>query len=268
MNIKKEYKYIIYDELSGENKGIGLITFNRPKVLNALSRETLEELKEALEGLKNNAAVRVVVLTGAGEKAFVAGADISQFPSMTLEDARRFAEFGQSVFNLLEALGQPVIAAVNGYALGGGCELASACDFIYAAPHAKFGQPEVNLGIIPGYGGTQRLVRQLGKAMAKELIFTGRIISADEALSIGLVNRVSALDKLLPDVFETARMIISRSPSAIREAKKAIETGYNKELSLGLQIEIEAFAKTFGTEDQKEGARAFLEKREPKFKGR
>lgn len=263
-----DFKNLLVEEQAGENAGILTITFNRPKVLNALNRETLEELKTVLVGLESNTSIHVVVLTGAGEKAFVAGADISQFPTMTAKDAVEFAKFGQNVLSQLERLPQPTIAAVNGFALGGGGELASACDFIYASETAKLGQPEVNLGIIPGYGGTQRLVRQVGRGMGKELIFTGRVISAKEALRIGWVNRVCAPAELLNEVYKTGREIMSKSSLAIAEAKKAIELGYNKDLPEALAIEIEAFARTFGTADQKEGAKAFLEKRKPQFQGR
>lgn len=268
MNTTHKFENIWFEEQTDENKGISIITFNRPKVLNALNQKTLEELKFVLDEVKKSKSIRVLILTGAGEKAFVAGADISQFPSMTSKDARKFAAFGQRVFSQLEALDQPTLAAVNGFALGGGCELAAACDFIYASETAKFGQPEVNLGIIPGYGGTQRWVRQIGKAMAKELIFTGRIISAEEAFQIGFVNKVCAPDRLMNEITETARLIVSKGKIAVAHAKRAIDAGYHKELSKGLQIECEAFSKTFDTEDQKEGASAFLEKRQPRFQGR
>ena len=262
------YKNIQFEELEDENQGIGLLTFNRIQVLNALNRETLEELNTILDHVTRSKSVKVLVLTGAGDKAFVAGADISQFPKLSSKEALAFAKFGQAVFNKLESLNQPTIAAVNGFALGGGCELALACDFIYASEKAKFGQPEVRLGIIPGYGGTQRFVRQVGKAMGKELIFSGRMISAGEALRIGLVNRVCAPDQLMNEVIKTSREICAQGGLAIAEAKRAIEQGYQKELSEALAIEAAAFAKTFGTEDQKEGARAFLEKRAPRFRGR
>ena len=259
---------IIFEELSGENQGISLVTFNRPKVLNALDQKTFDELETVLDLVEESNSIRVLVFTGAGEKAFVAGADISQFPHMSSEDAIQFATRGQTTFLRLLKLRQPTIAAVNGFALGGGCEFASACDFIYASETAKFGQPEVNLGIVPGYGGTQILARQIGKAMAKELIFSGKIIGAHEALEVGLVNKVCLPDKLLEEVLTVARLIVSRAPLAVAEAKKAIEEGYAKELSEALDVECKAFSNTFDTEDQKEGARAFLEKRKAKFIGR
>jgi len=262
------YKNLLFEELSGENVGIVVITFNRPKVLNAINHETMVELSSALDHVRENRKIRVLVLTGSGDKAFIAGADISQFETLSSRQAYQFALFGQTTFSKLEGLDQPTIAAVNGFALGGGCELASACDFIYASKNAKFGQPEVNLGIIPGYGGTQRLVRQVGRAMGKELIFTGNIISAEEGLRIGLVNKVCEPGELMPEVFKTARTMISKGPIAVAHAKKAIDAGYNKELHEALAIEAEAFSKAFDTLDQKEGARAFLEKRLPRFQGR
>lgn len=268
MNIKNDFQNIIYEEKTGENRGIAVITFNRPKVLNAINQDLMQEFSRALDVVRKSSIIKVLVLTGAGEKAFVAGADISQFETMTEKDAVRFASFGQAVFNKIEELPQPVIAAVNGFALGGGCELVSACDFIYASETAKFGQPEVNLGIIPGFGGTQRFTRLLGKAMAKELIFTGSIIDAYEALRIGLVNKVCKSEQLMNEVLATSKMILSKGSLAVSYAKHAIEEGYHKELKAALDIECKAFSKTFGTQDQKEGARAFLEKRLPKFIGK
>lgn len=267
MNTSKLFKNLLFEELTGDNSGIALLTFNRPKVLNAISHETMVELSAALDQVRENRSIRLLILTGSGDKAFIAGADISQFETLNSRQAYQFALFGQTTFNKLEELAQPTIAAVNGFALGGGCELASACDFIYASRNAKFGQPEVNLGIIPGYGGTQRFVRQIGKAMAKELIFSGSMISADEAFRIGLVNRLCEPDQLMAEVFKTARTLISRGPLAIAHAKKAIDAGYNKELHEGLALEAEEFSKVFDTWDQKEGARAFLEKRSPVFRG-
>lgn len=266
--MEQRYKNLLFEELSGENAGIAVVTFNRPTVLNAINHEMMVELSSALDRVKENKKIRVLILTGSGEKAFVAGADISQFESLNARQAYQFALFGQTTFGKLQELDQPTIAAVNGFALGGGCELASACDFIYASSRAKFGQPEVNLGIIPGYGGTQRFVRQVGLAMGKELIFSGNMISVEEAFRIGLVNKVCEPEKLLEEVFKTARMIASRAPLAVSEAKKAIHAGYHKEWHDALAVEAEAFSKAFDTSDQKEGARAFLEKRQPHFEGR
>lgn len=266
MNIS--YQNLLFEELSGENTGIALLTFNRPKVLNAINHEMMVELSSCLDRAKENKKIRVLVLTGSGDKAFVAGADISQFETLNARQAYQFAIFGQTTFGKLQELDQPTIAAVNGFALGGGCELASACDFIYASTRAKFGQPEVNLGIIPGYGGTQRFVRQVGLAMGKELIFSGNMISAEEAFRIGLVNKVCEPERLLDEVFKIARTIASRAPLAVAEAKGAMDQGYHKEWQDALAIEAEAFSKAFDTTDQKEGARAFLERRQPRFEGR
>ncbi len=262
------YNNLIYEEKSGEDQGIAVLTFNRPKVLNALNMDLMQEFSKALDHVQKNKNIRVLILTGAGEKAFVAGADISQFPHMTTKDAIQFATFGQGVFNKLESLDAVVIAAVNGFALGGGCELVAACDFIYASTAAKFGQPEVNLGIIPGYGGTQRFVRLVGKARGKELVYTGRIIDAQEAYRIGLVNKVCLPPDLMKEVLSTAKTIVAKAPIAVAQAKHAIDDGYNKELADALELECDAFAKTFETSDQKEGALAFLEKRPPKFVGK
>ncbi|MBI2646381.1 MAG: enoyl-CoA hydratase/isomerase family protein [Deltaproteobacteria bacterium] len=262
------YHTITYEEKHGELKGIAVVTFNRPKVLNAINQSLMEELLDVLEHVQKSHAVKVLVLTGTGDKAFIAGADISQFEKMTSKEAIAFAKFGQKVFTRLEELPQPTIAAVNGYALGGGCELALACDFIYAGENAQLGQPEVNLGILPGWGGTQRLTRLVGKAMAKELIFTGKLIYAHEAQRIGIVNKVCHDVQLMEDVLKTAKLIVSKGPIAVAQAKRAIEDGYHKELRDALELEAEAFAKTFDTQDQKEGAKAFLAKRPPQFVGR
>lgn len=262
------YHNLTYEEKQGDLQGIAVVTFDRPKVLNAINQSLLEELLAVLDHIQKNHAVKVLVLTGAGDKAFIAGADISQFEKMTSKEAVTFAKFGQKVFTRLEELSQPTIAAVNGYALGGGCELALSCDFIYAGENAQFGQPEVNLGILPGWGGTQRLSRLVGKAMAKELIFTGKLIYAHEAQRIGMVNKVCHDSQLMDDVLKTANLIVSKGPLAVAQAKRVIEDGYHKEIADALELEAEAFAKTFDTEDQKEGAKAFLAKRPPQFVGR
>lgn len=249
-------------------KGIATITINRPKALNALNTETLEELKNVLEVLQNDDGVKVIVITGAGEKAFVAGADISEMKDMSVFDAKKFAELGQKVFRKIELMKKPVIAAVNGYALGGGCELALACDIRIASRNAKFGQPEVGLGIIPGFGGTQRLPRIVGVSKAKELIYTGDMIDAEEALRIGLISKVVEQDKLLEEAYGIAKKIMSKGLVAVSLAKEAINKSLEVDIDSGMEYEANAFALCFGTQDQKEGMAAFLEKRAPKFEGR
>lgn len=249
-------------------KGIATITINRPKALNALNTETLEELKNVLEVLQNDDGVKVIVMTGAGEKAFVAGADISEMKDMSVFDAKKFAELGQKVFRKIELMKKPVIAAVNGYALGGGCELALACDIRIASRNAKFGQPEVGLGIIPGFGGTQRLPRIVGVSKAKELIYTGDMIDAEEALRIGLISKVVEQDKLLEEAYGIAKKIMSKGLVAVSLAKEAINKSLEVDIDSGMEYEANAFALCFGTQDQKEGMAAFLEKRAPKFEGR
>ncbi|MDI3519423.1 MAG: enoyl-CoA hydratase [Caldanaerobacter sp.] len=249
-------------------KGIATITINRPKALNALNTETLEELKNVLEVLQNDDGVKVIVITGAGEKAFVAGADISEMKDMSVFEAKKFAELGQKVFRKIELMKKPVIAAVNGYALGGGCELALACDIRIASRNAKFGQPEVGLGIIPGFGGTQRLPRIVGVSKAKELIYTGDMIDAEEALRIGLISKVVEQDKLLEEAYGIAKKIMSKGLVAVSLAKEAINKSLEVDIDSGMEYEANAFAMCFGTQDQKEGMAAFLEKRAPKFEGR
>ncbi len=247
------------------NEGVSLIAIDRPKSLNALNLETLKEIDQALEEVKENEEVKVVIITGAGEKAFVAGADISEMKDMNPLKAKEFAEFGQKVFRKIELMKKPVIAAVNGYALGGGCELAMACDIRIASHNAKFGQPEVGLGIIPGFGGTQRLPRIVGMSKAKELIYTGDMIDAEEALIIGLVSKVVEQEKLLEEAYNIAKKIMSKGMIAVRLAKEAINIGINADIETGMSYEAKAFAVCFATEDQKEGMAAFLEKRAPKF---
>jgi enoyl-CoA hydratase len=245
---------------------IGTLTVNRPESLNSLNGETLEALDRAIEGLKGK-GLRCLIVTGAGEKAFVAGADIAAMSTMTAAEGLAFSRLGQVAFGKLEALACPVIAAVNGFALGGGCELALACDFIVASDKAKFGQPEVKLGVIPGYGGTQRLARRVGPAVARELIYTGRIVLAEEALRLGLVNAVVPRRELMDKVLEMARLIAAAGPSAIAAAKRVMLETDGLPLSAGLAAEAEAFGQCFAGDDQKEGMRAFLEKREPTFRG-
>jgi enoyl-CoA hydratase len=247
---------------------IATITIAREKALNALNWQTLNEITWALREADGDERIRVVILTGAGEKAFVAGADISEMVGKTADEARAFASAGRAVGDTIEVMKKPVIAAVNGFALGGGCELALCCDFVYASDKAKFGQPEVNLGVIPGFGGTQRLARRVGLARAMELVLTGDLIGADEALRIGLVNRVLPGADLLAEVKKTAEKIASKGPLAIAYARRAVRKTQETFLSTGNDLEAELFALCFATADQKEGMKAFLEKRPAKFEGR
>jgi len=257
------YKNIIFNV---EN-GIALITFNRPEVLNALNEASLHEFSNALDRIASDEDIRVLVLTGAGEKSFIAGADITEFLRFNVLKAKLFAETGHGVVNRLQELPIPVIAAVNGFALGGGCEVVLGCDFIYAAENAMFGLPEINLGIIPGFGGTQRLPRLVGKNMAKEMIFTGKMISAAEAHAVGLVNTVCSQDQLMAEVMKTAATMASKGRASLRSAKQAINSGMDVDLKTGCRIEIDAFAICLSSADAKEGTVAFLEKRKANFKG-
>ena len=247
---------------------IALVTINRPDKLNALNGQTIDELENVFHSIKNNAEVFVVVVTGSGEKAFVAGADIAELNKLDVISAKEFSEKGNRVFRAIETLDKPVIAAVNGFALGGGCELALACHIRTASENAKFGQPEVNLGIIPGYGGTQRLARIVNSARALEMILTGDMVSADEALRIGLVNKIYPQTELLDKTIEMANKIVSKGQQAIRFALKAVKAVDNISLAEGLNYEASLFALVCGTEDFKEGTSAFLEKRKPDFKHR
>ena len=249
-------------------ESIAILTINRPKALNALNPDVLKALSAALIQCNDNDDVRVMILTGAGEKSFVAGADIAAMKDMTSTDALAFAELGQGTFRLIEQIQKPVIAAVNGYALGGGTELAISCDIVLASEKARFGTPEVNLGVFPGFGGTQRLTRLLGKARAKEVIFSGEMFDAARALAIGLINRICPPEELMEEAMNLARTIMTKGPLALAMAKQAIEAGYDEDLDKGLLIERTLFALTFDTEDQKEGMGAFLEKRDPAFKGK
>ncbi len=258
-----EYQNIVVSE----EGAIAIITFNRPKALNALNSELLAELADAVHAIENRQEIRVLVLTGAGEKAFVAGADIKQLDGLTPLQGKKFARLGQTVMNRIAALPIPVIAAVNGYALGGGTEMALVCDFIYAADSASLGLPETTLGLIPGFGGTQRLARLIGANRAKELIYTGRIISAEEAKSLGLVNKVIPRESLMEEVLTTAKKLASKGRVSLREAKEAVNTGLDVDLDTGLKIEQNAFALCMASEDAAEGTRAFIEKRKPRFEG-
>ncbi len=248
--------------------GIYLLTLNRPKSLNALNALTLDELTQAIAQVGADESARVLLVTGSGEKAFVAGADISEMQNLTADEAREFSTKGMRVMHALEALRVPVIALVNGYALGGGCELALACDWILASDSAVFGQPEVTLGIPPGFGGTQRLARLVGRAMALEMITTARQVKADEALRIGLVNHVYPAAELRANGMAMARAIAAKGPLAVSLAKQAVHCGLHLDLASACELETSVFARAFGTRDQQEGMRAFLEKRAAAFKGR
>ena len=256
--------------LCERNGAVALITLNRPDKLNSLTAELLGELDAILAGLTNERgaeAVACAILTGAGEKAFAAGADIASMLPMSTEQGRAFSELGHRVCSRMERAPFPVIAAVNGFALGGGCELALACDFIYASDKAKLGQPEVNLGIIPGFGGTQRLARRVGIGRARELCYTGDIIAADEALRIGLVNTVVPHAELAAKALETAQKIASKGRVAIAQCKRVLYTGADVPLDVANALETQSFAMLFGTDDRAEGMKAFLEKRKAAFTG-
>jgi enoyl-CoA hydratase len=258
-----------YENILFEKKdSIAYITFNRPKVLNALNRKTVEELRDALLAARDDSSVRVVILTGAGEKSFVAGADIGELAQRTPVDGKDFSLFGQGVFRLLETLGKPSICAINGFALGGGCELALSCTIRLASKTAKLGQPEVKLGIIPGYGGSQRLARLCGKGVAHELCLTGEMITAEEAQRIGLVNHVYEPAELLPAAESMAKKMIANAPLALKYTMEAIERGVEMPQEEGLFLEATLFGLSCATEDMREGTKAFLEKRKADFKGK
>lgn len=247
---------------------VGIIKINRPEAMNSLNEEVLTALDAAVAEAEGDPSVEVIVITGEG-RAFVAGADIAGMEPLDREGGRKFGGLGQRVFRRIEKLDKPTIAAVNGFALGGGCELAMACDLRVAGEKAKFGQPEVGLGITPGYSGTQRLPRLVGKAKAIELILTGDIITAQEAAAIGLVNRVAPQESLMDEVFALAGRIMKNAPIAVRYSNKAIKEGLEcADMDQAIAIEAELFAECFATEDQKEGMGAFLAKRKPEFKGR
>ncbi len=249
-------------------QGITTVTFNRPKSLNALNSALLSEFSQALDEVAANEDIRVLVLTGSGEKSFVAGADITELAKLDTLASKVFIHRGLTIINKLTELPIPVIAAVNGFALGGGLEIAMACDFIYASENAGFGQPEIKLGLIPGYGGTQRLPRIIGVARAKELLFTGNMINAQEALRLGIINAVVAPEALMDKVMGVARDMAAKGKVALRAIKQTVNFGLNADLATGLRIETEAFAVTFASQDAKEGTAAFIEKRKPEFKGR
>jgi len=248
--------------------GLGWITFNRPDVLNALNVQSRRELIACLAEMEQDPSVVAVVLTGSGDKAFCAGADMKLFLGLTRKKAQAYVRLAKATTKKIEELKKPVIAAVNGLALGTGCEIALACDLVIASKNAKFGQPELNVGLIPGAGGTQRLPRIVGLKVAKELIFTGRLLDAHEGKELGLVNRVVEAGHLQNAVEEVARRLKEKSPLILQFAKRSINKAVGTDLQAGLNYESKLFAQCFRTEDQKEGVSAFLEKRQPHFKGR
>src|ERR1700686_2225675 len=262
--MRMAYENLLYEK----RDRIGFITFNRPKVLNALNRKTMEEFRDILSDARESDEVRVLILTGAGEKSFVAGADISELAVQTPVSGKETAAFGQGVLHLLETIGKPSIAAINGFALGGGCEVALACSMRLASKTAKLGQPEVKLGIMTGYGGSQRLSRLCGKGVAYELCLTGEMISAEEALRIGLVNHVYEPADLMLAAVEMAKTIIANPPHSIKFTMEAIERGTEMPLAEGQYLETTLFGLCAATEDMREGTRAFLEKRAAQFRGK
>lgn len=257
-----------YENILFEKDGaVGSLTINRPKSLNALNPATLHEMAACLQDVHRDQSIHCLIITGEGDRAFIAGADIAAMVSMTALEGKAFAALGLSVLRTLEELPIPVIAAVNGFALGGGTELALACDLILAADKAKFGQPEINLGVIPGFGGTQRLARRIGLPRARELIYSGDMIDAETALRYGLVNKVVSVADLMSEAKALAHKLAAKPPVAIRQAKAAINTGIDLDLENGCRFENEAFALTFATADKVEGMKAFLQKRAANFKG-
>jgi enoyl-CoA hydratase/carnithine racemase len=254
--------------LLDKKSDIAYVTVNRPKVLNALNMATMEELRAGFHEIKRDASVRVVIFTGAGEKAFIAGADINELAKHDAVAGKEYTHRGQNVLNLIENLGKPVIACLNGFALGGGCEIAMACTMRLASDNAKIGQPEVKLGIIPGYGGSQRLPRLVGKGLAMQLLLTGEMISAQEAHRIGLVNEVVAAAELIPRAEAIAAKIIANGPRAVQYTMEAVNRGMEMTLAEGLYLEATLFGVCCATEDKKEGTTAFLEKRTAQFKGK
>jgi enoyl-CoA hydratase len=247
---------------------IATMTIDRPKALNALNAATLREMRATIAELEIDATLRALIVTGAGEKSFVAGADIAEMKLLGVSEARAFSSLGGEVAAALEALPCVTIAAVNGFALGGGCELAMACDLIYASETARFGQPEVSLGVIPGFGGTARLTRRVGLQRARELVFTGEVVAAEKAAALGLVLQVLPPDELLPHCREVAKKIAAKGPLAVAQAKRVMNAGADLPLEAALGLECEAFAALFGSQDQREGMQAFLEKRPAHFEGK
>jgi enoyl-CoA hydratase len=261
---KMEFKYIIYEK----NEGIATITLNRPEVLNAFSKELEGEVLQALEDIKNDENIRVVILTGAGEKAFSAGADIKAMKGMNALKARELSLRGEKVCTALENFEKPVIAAINGYALGGGLEVAMACDIRIASENARMGQTEINIGLIPGWGGTQRLTRLIGRTKAKELVFTGKMVDAKTAEQLGIVNMMVPADKFKETVRQFASELASKAPVALKVAKALINKGAEINLDAAIVLEREGFGVVASTEDLQEGVSAFTEKRKPTFKGK
>ncbi len=259
-----DYKTLLYEK----NDGIGIVTINRPNVLNAVNTEVFVEIADLFNQIEDDTDVRVVILTGSGDKAFISGGDIADMQPRNSIEILRFQALGKKASDAITNLSKPIIAAVNGYALGGGCEFAMYCDLRIASENAQFGQLEITVGIIPGSGGTQRLLRLVGMTKAKEMVFTGNIIDANTALSIGLVNKVVPPEKLMDEAKQMARTILSRSGIALFYAKKALDAGANMSLPDALEFEERCFTLCFATEDQKEGMKAFLEKRKPEFKNR
>lgn len=247
---------------------IAILSINRPKALNALNRNTLLDIKAAVEEIRDDEAVDILIITGAGDKAFVAGADITFMVEMTALEARAFGQLGGEVTSLIESVSKPVIAAINGFCLGCGCELAMACDFRICSEKAKFGQPEVGLGVTPGFGGTQRLPRLVGTGMAKQLLYTGETIGSTEALRIGLVNKMTSGEQLMEETLKIATMISSRGQIAVRLCKDAVNSGMQVDMTRAMAIEADIFGLCFATSDQREGMQAFVDKRKADFKGK
>jgi len=248
--------------------GIALVTVDRQSKLNALNDQVLQELETCFMELRDNADVRVIILTGAGKKAFVAGADIGQFPDMSADDAEQFSKRGQAVFDVVEKSRKPVLAAVNGFALGGGCELAMACHLRYASDNAQFGLPEVKLGVIAGFGGTQRLPLLVGTGRALDILLSGRMVDAEEAKTIGLVNGVCNQAELLETVIEKAKVLMQQAPLAQSYTLQSVYAGIGQDMETGLNMEVQAFREVFDTEDRVEGSQAFLDRRKPNFRNR
>src|ERR1700680_1583366 len=266
---RRGLEFMNFENILFEKKGaIAYVTVNRPKVLNALNMATMEELRAAFTAIQDDREVRVAIMTGAGEKAFIAGADIGELAKHDAVSGKEYTHRGQSVLDLVENLGKPVIACINGFALGGGCEIAMACTMRLASENAKLGQPEVKLGIIPGYGGTQRLPRLVGKGIAMQLVLAGEMISAQEAHRIGLVNEVTAAAELIPRAEGISAKIIANAPLAVQYAMEAVNKGMEMTLAEGLYLEAALFGVCCATEDKKEGTMAFLEKRAAGFKGK
>ena len=259
-----DFETIIFEK----RENIAIVTINRPKVLNALNRNVLDELEMVIDAIAEDPSIQGVVITGSGEKAFVAGADISEFKEISVEEARKMSRRGQLIFAHLEALPIPVIAAVNGFALGGGLELAMSCTFRYATPNARVGQPEVKLGLIPGYGGTQRLARLVGRSKAMEICMTARMVKAEEALKIGIIDRIVEEGNLVDTAVEAIQAILANAPLAVAYCKQAVLEGLELPFDAAEKLESQLFGLCFSTEDKNEGVSAFLEKRAAEFKGK